>query len=237
VLDTNLLERRINCRNFRTDKYPSKEKIQEVIQEAINVAPVKSEVFDFRLEIWGPEHTKVKEDLMWSTVTKHPYRLGESHYPDYDTWLAETKKYYKTHPQNFNTQVQAPYLFVLVEDKSSWTGGQPLVVEDWRSYMNAGIWLYALALAANRHEIDTSYCICCGVSRKNPIQRGYSIKKYPRILAMMGVGYFDFDKKSLFKRDGDWIEHVDGGSYNIVTRKRNGYKSRKPNHDDLTVWK
>lgn len=237
MLDTNLLERRINYRNFRNDKYPSKEKIQEVIQEAINVAPVKSEIFDFRLEIWGPEHTKVKEDLMWSTVTKDRYRQDKSRYPDYDTWLAETKKYYKTHPQNFNTQVQAPYLFALVDDKSSWTGGQSLVVDEWRSHMNAGIWLYALALTANRHEIDTSYCICYGLSKKNPILKGHKSDGHQRILALMGVGYFDFDKKSLFKRDGDWIEHIDGGLYNIVTRKRNGYKITKPNHDDLTLWR
>jgi len=241
VLDTNLLERRINYRNFKFDEYPDKDKICEVVQEAINVAPVKSEAFNFKLDIWGPEHTKIKEDFMWSTVTKNPYKKGQwdkSVHPTKEQWLRETKEYYKDNPENFNTQVQAPYLFALVEDNDSNLNAKTGPVREWRTHINAGIWLYALALAANRHEIDTAYCICYGDHKKNPILKDYRANNYPKVLALMGAGYFDFDKKSLFKRDGDWIEHIDGGSYNTVTRKRNGvYKKYKPSAKDMISWR
>ena len=99
--------------------------------------------------------------------------------------------------------------------------------------------MYALALAANRHEIDTAYCICYGDHEESPILKGYRGNNYPRVLALMGAGYFDFNKDSLFSNeDGDdWIEHKDGGLYNTVTRRRDGYKNSKPNYDDLIVWK
>lgn len=243
MLDTHLLERRINYRKFKLDEYPDKDKICQVVQEAINVAPVKSEVFNFKLDIWGPEHAQIKEDLMWSTVTKNPYKRGQwdrSIYSTKERWLRETKEYYKDNPENFNTQVQAPYLFALVEDNDSiWNPRNNKRIREWRTHINAGIWLYALALAANRHEIDTAYCICYGDHEESPILKGYRGNNYPRVLALMGAGYFDFNKDSLFSNeDGDdWIEHKDGGLYNTVTRKRNGYKIRKPNHDDLTLWR
>ena len=56
MLDTKLLERRIQYRNFYKDKYPSKEKIEEIIQEAINVAPLTTEMRGLVIDIYGPEH-------------------------------------------------------------------------------------------------------------------------------------------------------------------------------------
>ena len=58
------LFRRINFRHFKQDTYPTKEKIEEILQEAINIAPVDKEFFSWRLEIHGPEWAKEKEDLV-----------------------------------------------------------------------------------------------------------------------------------------------------------------------------
>ena len=57
-------------------------------------------------------------------------------------------------------------------------------------------------------------------------------------MLFVGMGYYNFEEKSLFKRDGDWIEHEEkGGRYNIVTRERDGYKKNKPTMDRMINWK
>ena len=74
MLNTKLLERRINYRNFYKDKYPTREKIEEIIQEAVNVSPLTSEIRDLIIDIYGPEHEEVKHDFMYTAVTTKEYK-------------------------------------------------------------------------------------------------------------------------------------------------------------------
>ena len=98
MLDTNLLERRTNFRRFQQDKYPSREKIEEIVQEAINVAPCHSDVFGFRLDIWGPEHVEEKKILMYTGVCQRE-KTARHYLKDkrgtYEDWTKEIVEYHK----------------------------------------------------------------------------------------------------------------------------------------------
>ena len=256
MLDTNLLERRTNFRRFQQDKYPSREKIEEIVQEAINVAPCHSDVFGFRIEIWGPEHAEEKKILMYTGVT--PAKHNAKHYlrekrGTYEEWMEDMVEYHKTDPDMFNTQVQAPYLVVLIEnwqDESDWWNKKHQKYRDWRHIKAAGTFMYALALVANRHELDASFVTRqmlnsedANVGHPSNIVKGFSMNGYPKILTLMGLGYYDFSpvpgEKTYTNPDEDgWITHRNGGRYNIHTRKRDGeYKKFKPSAKDMISWK
>ena len=238
MLDTKLLERRIQYRNFYKDKYPSKEKIEEIIQEAINVAPLTTEMRGLVIDIYGPEHKELKHDFMYTTVTSNEYKkstqLKNGTFISDDAWIESAKEYYKTYPHKFNRQLEAPYLLAL-----RWaTGGLPFS-QKFDIFQAVGILGYALTLVANRHEIDSAFCRCYGGASFLNVKENNLVKESEtKPMLFIGMGYYNFDEKSLFKRDGDWIEHESkGGRYNIVTRERDGYKKNKPTMDRMINWK
>ena len=256
MLDTNLLERRTNFRRFQQDKYPSREKIEEIVQEAINVAPCHSDVFGFRIEIWGPEHAEEKKILMYTGVT--PAKYNAKHYlrekrGTYEEWMEDMVEYHKTDPDMFNTQVQAPYFVVMIEnwqDEDHWWNKKNQRFREWRHMKAAGTFMYALGLVANRHELDASYVtramlnyLDANVGNPSKIVLGFAQNGYPKMLTGIGLGYYDFTpvqgEKTYSNPDEDgWIAHKDGGRYNIHTRKRDGeYKKFKPSAKDMISWK
>ena len=238
MLDTKLLERRIQYRNFYKDKYPSKEKIEEIIQEAINVAPLTTEMRGLVIDIYGPEHKELKHDFMYTTVTSNEYKkstqLKNGTFISDDAWIESAKEYYKTYPHKFNRQLEAPYLLSL-----RWCRSKLPSHHEIEFVQSVGILGYALTLVANKHEIDSAFCRCyAGSSFLNVKENNLMIKSETKPILFVGMGYYNFEEKSLFKRDGDWIEHEEkGGRYNIVTRERDGYKKNKPTMDRMINWK
>ena len=241
MLDKKLLERRINYRNFYKDKYPSREKIEEIIQEAIDVSPLTNELKKIAIDIHGPEHSSLKHDLMFTTVsaeTTESKSFQKKHYDSEEEWIENVKKFYEISPHTFNRQVEAPYLITIRESdpkKTKLYFGDPS--KRWYVdllYQEVGILSYILALVANRHEVDAAFCRCFQKTKENNLVNNCETKP----ILFIGMGYYDFDEKSLFKRDGDWIEHEHkGGRYNIVTRERDGYKKNKPTMDQIINWK
>tara|TARA_Y100001970_G_scaffold14296_1_gene16123 strand:- start:23 stop:739 length:717 start_codon:yes stop_codon:yes gene_type:complete len=238
MLDTKLLERRIQYRNFYKDKYPTREKIEEIIQEAVNVSPLTTEIRDLIIDIYGPEHEEVKHDFMYTAVTTKEYKKSDQlRYGTFvsdDAWIESAKEHYKTHPHKFNRQLEAPYLLAL-----RWATGNLPFSQKFIIFQAVGILGYALTLAANRHEIDSAFCRCYGGSSFLNVKENNLVKESEtKPMLFIGMGYYNFDEKSLFKRDGDWIEHEEkGGRYNIVTRERDGYKKNKPTMDRMINWK
>ena len=236
MIDTKLLERRINYRNFKKDKYPSAEKIEEIIQEAVNVAPLTSELRDVVIDVYGPEHAELKHQFMYTLIAevefKKSYQERKGNFISDDDWIKEAKEYYKTNPHKFNRQVEAPYLLALRNRYGKMDFNKKLI-----TFQSVGILGYALSLVANRHEIDSAFCRC--YSRSQQVEENsLLINSETKPIMFIGMGYFDFDEKSMFIRDGDWIEHSEkGGRYNIVTRERDGYKKNKPTMDRMINWK
>ena len=70
------LDKRFNYRRFKEDKIPPKELIEKIIRETINLIPVKNEGYNFKLEIWGPEHDAEKRELALITIAKREHMFG-----------------------------------------------------------------------------------------------------------------------------------------------------------------
>lgn len=250
MIDTNLLDRRINHRHFLKKK-PSKKTIESILQEAINTSPVKGEYFPYKLSVFGPEWSEEKRLMAYDAVANREMKLG--YYLDHNRteqqWEEDIRKYYETNTGEFNAQIEAPYVVAVVEDRDRWNPCKA----DYPKYMTdqaSGILMYGITLAANRHELDAAFCLCMSITRKSYMNRMTkegggitNIKMYPQLLGYVGIGYYDWstgtsEKDSgQFRRDGDVVEHINGGKYNIKTGTREGYKNRKPNLDVLVEWK
>lgn len=256
------LSRRINYRHFKQDAFPTREKIEEILRRAIGISPVDKEFYGWRLEIHGPEFAADKAELVLEAGTGYtrdengervasylPYtaKYGEVQWDD------QIRKAYVSNPGSFNCQVQAPYLVSLIthksvndEDPCAFEGYQPdrqnPCMETYRHYMNMGIFIHGLAMAANEQEVDLSYCKCYSNFRDNPMLR---LEDGERIITLMGLGYYDWSLAgkpgydSHFEKtdDPEIVVRKTGGVYNIKDCTRvSGYKVKKPKLEDMLTW-
>ncbi len=257
------LFRRINYRHFKQDDYPTKEKIDEVIQEAINISPVDKEFFSWRLEVHGPEYAAEKADLVLESGTNYTKDEEDNIIGSYgiyvpkfgeDRWNEQIRKAYDRQPGSFNCQIQAPYLVSLithksVEDDNPWEfkGYQPKRrnpgMETYRHYMNMGIFIHGLAMSANNHDIDLSFCKCYSNFRKNSM---LNLESGERVVTLLGLGYYDwslagtegYDAHFEKTDDPDVVIRKTGGIYNTKEHTRvEGYKVKKPDLDEILSWK
>ena len=60
----NAMNDRSNVVSFKQDIYPSKNKIDELIKESIEIAPVKNNIYHYNIEVWGPEFVEEKNKLL-----------------------------------------------------------------------------------------------------------------------------------------------------------------------------
>ena len=251
------LFRRINYRHFKQDVYPTREKVEQILQEAINISPVDKEYFSWRFEIHGPEYAADKAELVLESGTNGSRDddgnivanyLGYTQTHGFDKWYEQVKKSYAREPGSFNCQIQAPYLISVIaeDDPDDHEGYIPErrhhSLQKYRHYMNMGIFIHGLALTANSHEIDLSYCKCYSNHRDNPMLR----VEGDHIITLMGLGYYDW---SLAGTEGytahfektdnpDVVARVKGGTYNIKDCTReSGFKHKKPSIDQMLTWK
>jgi len=144
---------RHNIKFFDQQKIPSKETIQEILNESHLYVPHKNNLIAINIHVWGPEFTKEKEMLAMSTVCgpgRDQYiKSGGKYYGDvkalkarYDEWreieirdvTLEKTKYRNKYGLNFNEQVRAPYLLAFTKRDR-----MPTEVQNERGFMP---WVY-----------------------------------------------------------------------------------------------
>lgn len=248
------LFRRINYRHFKQDVFPSKEKIEEILQEAINISPVDKEFFSWRVEVHGPEYAAEKADLVLESGTYYT-RDDEGNnigvYQNYvdefgkERWDEQIRKAFVRQPGTFNCQIQAPYLLSFITNKTD-KGYQPerkhSGMERYRHHMNLGIFLYGITMAANNHEVDAAFCQCYSNYRENAMLK---LREGDKVRAFIGLGYYDwslagtegYDAHFLKTDNPDIVRRRTGGIYNIREHTRSGYKTKKPNPEHIVFWK
>ena len=255
----NLLRRRINYNRFKEDDAPSRETIESILKEAITCAPVKGSFKYVNLDVWGPEHQQIKDDLVKVTGVKESgLKWWQNREIPTEEWEEKLELHYSLHPEDFNNQVRAPYVIAVVENPHYFElGPNPdyKVAAKEKSghdnkkavYLRIGTLAYALAMSANRHGVDASYCGCLNMkldTKLNKICLDYHSDGRD-ILFFLGLGYFDFDAQERGaaksggweKIDDEWIEHSGGGRYNIKTRQREGHKKKKPDYNTMVRWR
>ena len=67
-MNENPLTRRINYRNFKKDVYPSRDVVTKIIQDVIIYSPFKGSMKYLDIDVWGPEHSKIKSKFVLSTA-------------------------------------------------------------------------------------------------------------------------------------------------------------------------
>lgn len=125
-----MMKRRHNYRFFKQDVYPTKEEIENLIKDAFSIVPQKNNLYQFTIDVWGPEYAKEKESLVLNTVCgygKSSWRAGGKYEHDfetlkkiYDDWRSKMidnvarsvrkEKWKEEDYVEFNEQVRAPYL-------------------------------------------------------------------------------------------------------------------------------
>tara|TARA_A100000164_G_scaffold369426_1_gene394001 strand:- start:131 stop:919 length:789 start_codon:yes stop_codon:yes gene_type:complete len=165
------LNRRFNYRHFKEDDMPSKETIERILQDAINFVPIKNEGYNFKLEIWGPEHYDEKRELAIHTIAKREHMFGVN-IKDEDKWYENATKLYEYEEENnwkpkakgratsyFNNQVRAPYLVSVVLAPNTWNPKDEPVWDVLDSFM-AGMFTYGVSVVANEYGVDCAFCSC-----------------------------------------------------------------------------
>ena len=203
MIDTNLLHRRINYRQFKKDVIPPKETIESIIKEAISVTPFKGSFKQASIDVYGANQTELKHNLMLTSSTEQSGTLRHQNYDLTDEqWEIKIKDYYSKHPEEFNTQIEAPYLIAVVENLdyynySETNSKEEIVTKNamHNRLANAarhGALGYGLSLAANRHEVDACFCGCYNRKtehRFNKLLRDY-IDTNRSVLFLIGMGYY-----------------------------------------------
>ena len=182
-----------------SEKIPNHQEIIDTMRKAHNLTPIKNGVYDYKIDVWGPNFQKEKHDLAVSTVKGgNMFKYRERH--DDKKTMEELKLLYKEYIKiwpkkvdnvGFNLQVLAPYLLVYrtkdIKRKSL----------DWtiQASMNALI----LSTLLENKNIDVSFCRCFFhsdylenkiISKFNiPNQQSHMIKN--QVLFMLSIGYAD----------------------------------------------
>ena len=132
-----ILKKRSNITFFKQDKVPEKKIIEDILEKTHNLMPHKNNLYNYEIEVYGPEHFDEKRFVAMSTVcSTEGKRFRRSNNPKdfeeledlYDLWL-ETHNKKINRPEklkniHFNDQVRAPYLLVYTKKENIITDKQ-----------------------------------------------------------------------------------------------------------------
>ena len=182
----NYASNRINYRRF-SDKIPDKKIIEKIVQEAFTISPIQNLRMEFKIDIFGPEYAKEKDDFVIFTVCENNWRKIAKETKSVNdlqklqefrdkNWKAKVYAgdFGVTH-LGFNHQVKAPYLLRFTSKNKS-------------GYINAGVYSFAASLVACKYKLDSSFCKCFVINKNflNPITTARD-----DVLFYLGLGIYD----------------------------------------------
>ena len=152
---------------------------------------------------------------------------GEDYDGEEEDWWDEMESLYEKKPDFFNTQVLAPWVLNItkIPYKDAWNPKSEQRGDD-QDPMMAGIFMYALSLTANNHEIDAAFCLCFD---KDITTKDLFINDY-------GKTGFGLVCLGIYKFPGETYEN-NGQRYDTLRRKKIRFKRDKPTVDRITNWK
>ncbi len=132
-----ILKKRSNITFFKQDIKPEKKIIEDILQKTHDLMPHKNNLYNYEIEVYGPEHYDEKRFVAMSTVcSTDGKRFRRSNNPEdfkeledlYDLWLEshnkKTNRPEKLKNIHFNDQVRAPYLLVYTQKENVITDTQ-----------------------------------------------------------------------------------------------------------------
>ena len=185
-----ILKKRSNITFFREDKIPDKKAIEDILEKTHNSMPHKNNLYNYEVEVYGPEHYEEKKFVAMSTVcSTEGKRFKNTNEPKdfeeleeiYELWLEshKQKKLLDKRLKNihFNKQVRAPYLLVYNQKENVLTNSQKesdyykkgrlKQIFDVNSSKGTGMWLIQSGMHsvyttafALEKGLDVSFCKC-----------------------------------------------------------------------------
>ena len=190
------MNKRRNVKTFIQDSYPEKAEIESILQETIEIAPIKNNIYNFCIEVYGPEHLKEKDKVVLNTVRN----LDKKDLP-----IDLLRKHYNNKTALFNEQVKAPYL--LVYKKSLNHFNKNLFKDDHieTGAMGAMVHGYIVSVLANIRDISASFCSC--FSSKD--SHNYIINNRKDFYFLLGLGYAEqVDKNYSRWKKEDYLQKL-----------------------------
>ena len=257
------LNRRFNHRQFKQDKIPPKDTIEKIIPDTINFVPVKNEGYNFKLEIWGPEHDAEKRELALITIAKREHMFGVN-IKDEDEWYKNANKLYEYEEKNnwkpeeegrgisyFNNQVRAPYLVSIVLAPNTCNPKNEPVWDVSDSFM-AGMFSYGVSIVANDYGIDCAFCSCFEKGLKNYINYITTLHDHSRVYPELARRRDRAKNSGRMQGKSNCLTLIglgyydffgkkkiynDGNIYDTEKRMKIEIKNTKPKLENIVEWK
>jgi nitroreductase len=217
-----LMKFRENITHF-TNKAPDKKTINQILIDAHELIPVKNNMWNYSIDVWGPEHEKEKKILAMQTVTGLEKRIFAKGGPEegniamlediYTEWKASRESQRnswftgkgKYRGFGFNDQVTAPYLLVYYQKP-----GRPTQTQIEQGYdakqisysdnsqhqwlISASMHAYGTTLLCAEQGLYASFCKCYYLIHKNLNNVLHPlVHGFHNVAFLLGIGYRDQD--------------------------------------------
>ena len=177
------MNKRKNVNTFSQDSYPEKAEIESILQETIEIAPIKNNIYNFCIEVYGPEHLKEKDKVVLNTVRN----LDKKDLP-----IDLLRKHYINKTALFNEQVKAPYLLLYKKSLNHFNKNDFKDDHIETGAMGAMVHGYIVSVLANIRDISASFCSC--FSSKD--SHNYIINNRKDFYFLLGLGYAEQVEKN-----------------------------------------
>ena len=214
-----LMKLRENITHF-TQQQPDKKIIEQILKDAHELIPVKNNMWNYYIDVWGPEHHEEKKLVALQTVTgenKRNFAPGGKHDGDiklleeiYDDWKKKRELFrqgvnlggnFKGY--GFNDQVTAPYLLVYYQkpgyptEKQKQLGYKEKLIaysdvteNQWQ--ISAAMHGYGTTLLSAEQGLYASFCKCYYFNYKNFNNILTPLKLgFSNVAFLLGIGYRD----------------------------------------------
>lgn len=214
-----LMKLRENITHF-TSQAPDKIVIDQILRDAHELIPVKNNMWNYQIDVWGPEHEEEKRLVALQTVTGPDKRIfapggreeGNTKLLEeiYEEWKKSRKNQDNVEKVDrkykgfgFNDQVRAPYLLVYYQrpgyptEKQKNLGYNEKKIDyadrsqhQWM--ISASMHAYGTTLLSAEKGLHASFCKCYYHSYKNFNNILAPLKHgFSNIAFLLGIGYRD----------------------------------------------
>jgi len=214
-----LMKMRENITHFTTQA-PDKQTIDQILRDAHDLIPVKNNMWNYQIDVWGPQHEEEKKLVALQTVTGEDKRIFAPGGPEegniklleeiYEGWKKSREAQRnrekiggKYEGFGFNDQVRAPYLLVYYQrpgyasEKQKNLGYNEKIISysdrsqhQWM--ISASMHAYGTTLLSAEQGLYASFCKCYYHSYKNFNNILAPLKHgFSNVAFLLGIGYRD----------------------------------------------
>ena len=214
-----LMRMRENITHF-TQQAPDKKSIDQILKDAHDLIPVKNNMWNYQIDVWGPQHEDEKRLVALQTVTGEDKRMfatggreeGNTKLLEeiYEEWKKSRENQRngekiggKYKGFGFNDQVRAPYLLVYYQrpgyptEKQKNLGYNEKIISysdrtqhQWM--ISAAMHAYGTTLLSAEQGLYASFCKCYYHSYKNFNNVLAPLKHgFSNVAFLLGIGYRD----------------------------------------------